>query len=72
MSSERSRYVEIAREAVPEGLRWDVPRQNQGQIVEVAYADAPAEASEACFGSEYRRVRDRSDGRVTYHRRTRR
>lgn len=30
-------YIEIPESEVPVTVRWNVPRQNQGQIVEVAY-----------------------------------
>lgn len=60
------KYVTVSRSALPSDLRWDVPRRNQGQIVETAYADEPTSADEACYGSKYRRVTDRSDGAVTY------
>lgn len=60
-----SKYVRIER--VPENLRWDVPAHNQGQIVEVAYADYPTVRSEACHGSSYQRVTDRSARSVRYY-----
>lgn len=36
---------------VPRYLRWDVPAANQGQIVEVAYADDPSYPDPAAAGS---------------------
>jgi hypothetical protein len=45
-------------------IRWDIPRRNQGQAVEVAYADAHTGASEADVGSEYKRVVDQSDTNI--------
>lgn len=67
----RHTYVPIAERELPETIRWDVPPENQGQIVEVAYADDPPEPSPACSGCVYRRVTDRSDGSVSYWRRVR-
>lgn len=66
------RYEPISSEQVPPGAAWDVPRQNQGQIVEVAYSDgAPPRPGRAenNRGDLYQRVRDTSDGSVTYYRR---
>lgn len=62
MSRTIYRYRAISEARVPDGLRWDVPQQNQGQIVEVAYADEHPEPSPACRGSRYRRTTDRSIG----------
>lgn len=67
MSDKKYMYRKIA--SVPDVARWDVPRHNQGQIVEVAYADPGGHRDEACEGSLYRRVTDRSDGSVTYYER---
>lgn len=61
-----ARYVPIA--SAPNGCRWDVPARNQGQIIEIAYADERPCRSEAGPGSTYRRVHDRSTGEVTYYR----
>lgn len=49
--------------------RWDVPRRNQGQIVEVAYSHLSRFASEADRGDELKRVYDRSDCSVEYYER---
>lgn len=68
---ERHTYVQVDVASVPSGLRWDVPPENQGQIVEVAYADDPPEVHRACSGSRYRRVIDRRDRSVAYWRRAR-
>jgi hypothetical protein len=62
MSRTIYRYRAISEARLPAGLRWDVPQQNQGQIVEVAYADERPEPSPACRGSRYRRITDRSIG----------
>jgi hypothetical protein len=65
----RYRYDLIDASSVPSDLRWDVPQRNQGQIVEVAYADHPTCADEACYGSRYQRVIDGSDRSVAFYRR---
>lgn len=54
---------------VPAGVRWDIPAECQGQMVEVAYADSRPMADAADIGSMWRRVADRSDGSVEYQRR---
>lgn len=65
-----TKYVPCSNGEIPDGTRWDVPRTNQGQIVEVAFANAtPRERSEACDGDMYKRVTDRSDNSVQYYRR---
>lgn len=66
-----SRYALIDRSELPANLRWDVPRRNQGQTVEVAYAhQTPKTRSEADDGDHYKRVTDHSDRSVTYYRLT--
>jgi hypothetical protein len=62
-------YQPIAASDVPRAIRFDVPPQNQGQTVEIAYADYPTPADEACHGATYQRVTDRSDNSVTYYKR---
>ena len=59
------KYVRI--DSVPDGLRFDVPPQNQGQMVEIAYADERPHADEACHGSRYKRIHDRSDNTTAYY-----
>jgi len=64
-------YVTLAESELPAGIRWSVPRQNQGQIVEVAYSDGDRSRDEACHGARYQRTVDQSiavgsPGRVTY------
>ena len=39
---------------------WNVPGRNQGQIVEVAYAEPFLDSAGAEFGAMYRRTTDRS------------
>jgi hypothetical protein len=63
----RFAYLSVKESELPKGLRFDVPRREQGQIIEVAYADDPPEEGEACNGSKYRRESDQSDGSVTYY-----
>lgn len=58
----RSTYRAISEARLPDGLRWDVPPECQGQIIEVAYADERPLSSVACRGSRYRRTTDRSIG----------
>jgi len=72
----KSKYAAI--DYVPSVLRWDIPAQNQGQTVEVAYA-ATSRHHEAHDGGRsgqgaapYKRVTDYSiavgiPGRVTYY-----
>ena len=60
------KYGLTERARMPEGLRFDVPRRHQGQIVEIAYADERPYASEADAGSRYKRVTDGSTGSVEY------
>jgi len=62
-----TRYIPVDSAAVPPNLRWDVPPQNQGQIVEVAYADIGGDAAESSHGADYQRVTDRSDQSVAYY-----
>lgn len=67
-------YKEVSE--VPDGLRWDVPPQNGGQIVEVAYAHARSAKEPACHGSAWQRVTDQSfptghAERVKYYRKQR-
>jgi hypothetical protein len=59
-------YRPFPADRLPSDIRWDVPGHNQGQIVEVAYADYPTQADEACLGSKYRRITCRSDRTVVY------
>lgn len=63
------KYVECSKDEIPEGVRFDVPRQNQGQIVEVAYGDFGR--AENGIGDPWKRVTDASDRSVTYYRRER-
>jgi hypothetical protein len=61
-------YERITQERLPGNIvRWDVPPQNQGQIVEVAYAVSRGQEHElACRGAKYMRVHDRSVGPKAY------
>jgi hypothetical protein len=62
-------YYKIPETEVPEGVRWDVPRQNQGQIVTASYADWPWSQCEACHGARYQKVYDAGDQSLAFHRR---
>lgn len=53
-------YVPCAKESIPDKVRFDVPRRNQGQTVEVAYGGFGR--SEHDEGDLYKRVHDRSLG----------
>jgi hypothetical protein len=68
-------YIACTVDDIPAGLRWDVPKRNQGQIVEIAYAAPRSYATESGPGDEYRRTTDTSCGvddpaRVRYERRS--
>lgn len=64
-------WVEIDQNELPAGLRWDIPRKNQGQIVEVSYADRHTGAGGAAeWHADFKRVADRSDGSIDYYRAT--
>lgn len=65
------KYTPCDESSIPAGVRFDVPRHLQGQIVEVAYGGISR--SEHGPGDLYKRVTDRSvgagfPGRVTYYR----
>jgi hypothetical protein len=47
MTMKPSPWVRISERQVPADVRWDVPAYNQGQMIEVAYADAKPHRSEA-------------------------
>lgn len=64
----RARYVECSAKDVPDDIRFDVPRRNQGQMVEIAYGDRGRFRGENDEGSPYKRVTDGSDRSVTYYR----
>ncbi len=54
-------YTRIDAARVPAGLRFDVPRQNQGQIVTVSYAATKTRRGEHGHGDEWRHSYDASD-----------
>lgn len=64
-----TRYVEVRESQLPPGLRFVTPRHNQGQIVEVSYADHPGARDEPAAGDPWKRVEDRSGCSVRYYRR---
>lgn len=53
-------YVECSRESVPAAVRFDIPRRNQGQAIEVAYGGF--DRSEHDDGAPYKRVVDHGEG----------
>jgi hypothetical protein len=59
-------YVECQESDIPSDVRWDTPRRNAGQIVEIMYGDfgrTPADV-----GSPYKARIDHSDGSRSYYR----
>ncbi len=66
-TSKASKYIRISESQIPEGVRFDVPGPNQGQIVEVAYGGFGR--AEHGDGDPYKRVTDRSDRSVEYYKR---
>lgn len=66
--AEKYTYERIDESKLPkEGLRFDTPGQNQGQIVECSYAAWPPDKWEACRGDMYMRVFDKSDRTTEYY-----
>lgn len=55
-----SRYILIQHHEVPGNVRFDVPPQNAGQAIEVAYGGFSRGTH--CHGDPYKRVTDRSVG----------
>lgn len=53
-------YEPIAASDVPFGLRWNTPLRNQGQTIEVSFADVGG-MGDADEGAAYRRTIDRSE-----------
>ena len=69
----KTTYIEIPASSVPAGYVFGVPRQNQGQSIEIAYAHHESDRSEACDGDDYCRETDFSKpvghpDRVSYYR----
>ena len=67
-----ARYVRILVDDVPVNLRWDVPPQNQGQAIEVAYSEAWPGRSMAVDGAGYKRILNHGiavgeTGRTTFY-----
>lgn len=58
-------YVECREGDVPEGVRFDTPRINQGQIVEYCYGTFGR--SEAGYGDPFRLIIDHSNNSRTYY-----
>ena len=60
MTNTHAKYVPIDASQIPDDVRFDIPRRNQGQIVLVAYGgDSRGEHDE---GDPYMRVVDQSEG----------
>ncbi len=63
-------YTKIDESELPDGLRFDVPRMNQGQNIEAAYAAWPTTRYEAGVGDKYKRVTNRVNQTITYYKLT--
>jgi hypothetical protein len=64
-----TKYVECKEDEIPEGVRFDVPRHHQGQIVEIAYGGFGR--GEHGDGDPFKRVTDQSlpvGEQTTYYR----
>lgn len=64
--------IVIPAENIPAGTRWDVPQQNAGQIVEVAYGGSARARYQHDSDAVYKRITDKSipvgdPERVTYY-----
>ena len=62
-------YVECAESDIPADVRFDTPRQNQGQIVTESYGGPASERDEHDYGDPWCRRHDASDGSTKYYRR---
>lgn len=60
-----TRYIRCDEKSIPQGVRFDVPRRNQGQFIEVAYGDFGHSPNDD--GDPWKRVRDEL-GNVRYYR----
>jgi hypothetical protein len=65
--TKKYRYVVCSLTSIPDRIIFDVPRANQGQIVEIAYGDFGRDGGAP--GDPYKRVTDYSTRSVTYYRR---
>src|SRR5690606_23694362 len=63
-----TKYHRISTE--PKVIRWDTPRANQGQMIQVSYGDTRW-APEYGEGDRFMRVIDHSTGETWYYRRSR-
>lgn len=59
-----SKYVTCSQSDIPPWVRWDIPPQNQGQPIEVAYASGGPDRTPAVQGDAYCRMTDRSSSPV--------
>lgn len=66
MTTRKFNYVPCSEADIPEGIRFDTPRSNQGQMVEVSYGTFGR--AEAGPGDPYERDIDHADGTVEYFR----
>lgn len=64
MTTKTYTYRAIPESEIPDGVRFDVTRRNQGQIIEVAYGGKSR--YEHGEGDRYQRVLDRSMGPDAY------
>lgn len=60
-----ARYVVIAKADIPPGVRFDIPRRNQGQIIEIAYGGFSR--AEHDDGDPYMSIRDWGIGPDAVH-----
>lgn len=60
------KYVPCRETDIPDGVRFDVPRKHQGQIVEIAYGGF--DRGEHGHGDPYKRSHDQSDRTTAYWR----
>lgn len=59
------RYTDCPEASIPERVRFDTPRQFQGQIVECAFGGFSR--AEHDVGDQFLRVTDQSDRSVTFY-----
>jgi hypothetical protein len=58
-------YIRISEKEVPQGVRFDTVRRNQGQIIETSYGGF--DRYEHDHGDPYMRVEDRSTRTVEFY-----
>ena len=67
-TTQKYRYIQISASEIPDRVRFDTPRRNQGQIVTVSYGGVGR--GEHGPGDLYKRVTDASNRTTTYYRRS--